>query len=61
MLKLALSGKNLIGTIPAEIFTLPYLRELDLSGNRLSGKLEKVITDKVSADSLRSVNLGITK
>ena len=41
VLKLALSGKNLIGTIPAEIFTLPYLRELDLSGNRLSGKLEK--------------------
>ena len=29
VLKLALSGKNLIGTIPAEIFTLPYLRELD--------------------------------
>lgn len=58
VLKLALSGKNLIGTIPAEIFTLPYLRELDLSGNRLSGKLEKVITDKVSADSLRSINLG---
>lgn len=58
VLKLSLSGKNLIGTIPAEIFTLPYLRELDLSGNRLSGNLEKVITDKVSADSLRSINLG---
>ena len=24
VLKLALSGKNLIGTIPTEIFTLPY-------------------------------------
>lgn len=30
---------NLSGSIPPELFQLPYLRNLDLSGNQLTGKL----------------------
>lgn len=58
VLEINLPKKNLSGTIPASLFTMSYLRKLDLSGNQLSGNLEKVISATAPASKLEQVNLS---
>lgn len=58
VLEINLPKKNLSGMIPPSLFTMSYLRKLDLSGNQLSGDLEKVISSTTSASKLEQVNLS---
>lgn len=53
-----LSDRNLTGTIPASLFSMPYLRELDLSANQLMGDLDKIITMEASAKQLVKIDLS---
>lgn len=61
VLSIDLPGKNLSGTIPGSLFTMPYLQKLDLSGNSLSGRLESVITRVASAKELKELDLSHNK
>lgn len=56
-----LPDNNLTGTLPAEIFTLTELTDIDLSGNKLSGKIDSIsaeIGEKTVSAVLSSVNLS---
>lgn len=57
ILKIDLSQRGLVGTIPAGLFSLPYLEKLNLSNNTLTGKLEEVIPEGSNASKLSIVNL----
>lgn len=52
-----LSGRNLVGTLPAGLFSLPYLQALDLSRNALTGNLEEIVPEGSTAPELLAVNL----
>lgn len=58
IIKIDLSQRGLAGTIPPGLFSLPYLQELDLSNNTLTGKLEEAIPEGSNATKLSIVNLG---
>lgn len=58
VLKIELPGMNLVGKIPAGLFSLPYLETLDLSNNTLTGQLEEIIPDDPKATKLVYVDLG---
>lgn len=49
---ISLSGNNLVGTVPAEGFTLPYLTSLNLSSNSLSGNIAEFVDELPAITSL---------
>lgn len=58
VIEIDLSEKGLKGTIPASLFSMPYLQVLDLSQNTLTGKLEELVTENASAVNLKKLNLS---
>ncbi|CAO2152078.1 unnamed protein product [Urochloa humidicola] len=48
----AVAGKNLSGHLPANLFSLPFLRRLNLHGNRLSGAIPPAVANATSLRSL---------
>lgn len=57
VLKINLSGRNLAGTLPAGLFSLPYLQTLDLSRNALTGNMDEIVPEGSTAPELVAVNL----
>ncbi len=62
VISIDLNNNNLNGQLPAELFSLPYLRTLNLNNNKLNGNL-KVLVDSMKfhnyrCDSLNYLNLG---
>lgn len=47
-----LQGNNLVGDLPAEIGSLPYLTDLNLAANRLSGALPSELSSLVALKTL---------
>lgn len=58
VIEIDLSEKGLKGTIPASLFSMPYLQVLDLSQNALTGKMEELVTENASAVNLKKLNLS---
>lgn len=58
VIRIELSGKNLSGKIPDDIFMFPYLEEIDLSDNQLSGELIPALGNMSSCASLKYLNLS---
>lgn len=58
VIEIDLSEKGLKGTIPASLFSMPYLQVLDLSQNALTGKMEELVTGNASAVNLKKLNLS---
>lgn len=58
VIEIDLSEKGLKGTIPASLFSMPYLQVLDLSQNTLTGKMEELVTENASAVNLKKLNLS---
>lgn len=58
VISINLSQRNLVGTIPAGLFSMPYLEVLDLSNNTLSGKLNEIIPKESNAPKLQTIYLG---
>lgn len=59
VVSLSLCGNNLTGRIPYVVFGMPYLRSLDLSGNRLSGDIgADDPTQIVICDSVRMLDIS---
>ncbi|KAK3118686.1 hypothetical protein QOZ80_9BG0704100 [Eleusine coracana subsp. coracana] len=52
VISVAMAGKNLSGTLPAQLFSLPSLRRLNLHGNLLSGPLPPSLSNATSLRSL---------
>ncbi|GJN06640.1 hypothetical protein PR202_ga24392 [Eleusine coracana subsp. coracana] len=52
VVSVAMAGKNLSGTLPAQLFSLPSLRRLNLHGNLLSGPLPPSLSNATSLRSL---------
>ncbi|CAO2144008.1 unnamed protein product [Urochloa humidicola] len=48
----AVAGKNLSGHLPSNLFSLPFLRRLNLHGNRLSGPIPPAVANATSLRSL---------
>lgn len=57
VIQINLSQRNLIGTLPSGLFSMPYLEILDLSRNTLSGKLNEIIPEGSNAPKLQTVDL----
>ena len=58
VIEIDLSEKGLKGTIPASLFSMPYLQVLDLSQNTLTGKMEELVTENASAVNLKKLDLS---
>lgn len=58
VIEIDLSEKGLKGSIPASLFSMPYLQVLDLSQNALTGKMEELVTENASAGNLKKLNLS---
>lgn len=56
-----LTNNGLVGTIPSELFTLPYLRLLDLSKNAITVDSAAGLAAVGSSKSLRQLKVGGTK
>ncbi|KAI4333052.1 hypothetical protein L6164_017906 [Bauhinia variegata] len=52
VISIVLKGQNLQGTLPRDLFRLPYLQELDLEFNQLFGSLPKELGNLVQLESL---------
>ncbi|CAM0145431.1 unnamed protein product [Urochloa decumbens] len=48
----AVAGKNLSGHLPPNLFSLPFLRRLNLHGNRLTGPIPPALANATSLRSL---------
>lgn len=59
IIEINLSQKNLTGTLPPSLFTLPYATKINLSKNKLEGKLEEIINSQASyAPLLQNIDLS---
>ena len=58
VIEIDLSERGLKGSIPASLFSMPYLQILDLSQNALTGKMEELVTENASAVNLKKLNLS---
>lgn len=58
---IALPSAHLSGTIPPELFQMPYLKELNLSNNQLSGDLNKTLVEEELSNTLESLDLNNNK